>query len=55
MSDLEKPYQINIIDRSKWGRGEPEFMKKGLLWYTDGSKKLTETGAGIVGTRPRAL
>ncbi|XP_054281228.1 uncharacterized protein LOC128998898 [Macrosteles quadrilineatus] len=53
ITDLEKPYNVNIVDRDAWDKGEPEFMKRGITWYTDGSKKPTGTGAGIYGVRPK--
>lgn len=51
--DLEKPYRVHIVDRNEWSQGEPEYMKKSLTWYTDGSKRSSGTGAGVYGVRPR--
>ena len=51
ITDLEKPYNVDIVDRTVWEKGEPEYMKRGITWYTDGSKK--STGAGIYGVRPK--
>lgn len=49
-TESDKPYQVTIGDRSEWAR-EPEFMKRGTTWYTDGLKEPVGTVAGIVGTR----
>ena len=53
ITDLDKPYSVNIVDREEWAESEPDYMKKGLTWYTDGSKRSTGTGAGIFGVRPK--
>ncbi|KAG8269573.1 hypothetical protein J6590_104759, partial [Homalodisca vitripennis] len=37
----------------EWINGEPVYMKKALNWYTDGSKTLKGTGAGVWGARSR--
>ncbi|XP_054282999.1 uncharacterized protein LOC129000118 [Macrosteles quadrilineatus] len=52
--DLEKPYNVNIVDRDAWDKSEPENMIRGITWYKDGSKKPTGTGAGICGVRTKA-
>lgn len=51
--DLEKPYEVEILQRDEWAQGEPEYLKHALTWYTDGSKTSVGTGAGIYGARPR--
>jgi len=48
--NLEPKYRVIMLTREEWTRGTgspPEI--KGLIWYTDGSKKKEGTGAGVFG------
>uniref|UniRef100_A0A1B6KGV4 Uncharacterized protein n=1 Tax=Graphocephala atropunctata TaxID=36148 RepID=A0A1B6KGV4_9HEMI len=31
------PYQVSLAGREEWALGEPQYMRKGITWYTDGS------------------
>jgi ribonuclease HI len=53
MIDLDVPYSVKHFDREEWSRGEPTQMKRGITWYTDGSKMATGTGAGVYRAKPR--
>jgi hypothetical protein len=41
-----------IIDAEHWRNKDPSFPEDVLVWYTDGSRTDSETGAGIQGFRP---
>jgi hypothetical protein len=49
----DKPFMIRFPDRSEWKQGFQPERKRGLIWYTDGSKTKKGTGAGVYchGTR----
>jgi hypothetical protein len=48
--NLEPRYRVTMLTREEWARcpGTPP-MVKGLVWYTDGSKTVEGTGAGVYG------
>ena len=47
-------FVVRFPSRRDWEENEKElFSPGGLIWYTDGSKTKTGTGAGIWGERPR--
>ena len=41
-----------IIDVDCWRNKEPKFPEDALVWFTDGSRTDSGTGAGIFGVRP---
>jgi ribonuclease HI len=51
--DFDKPFSVVVPDRSQWETGQA-LPSQGLLWFTDGSKTSTGTGAGVYGHRPKA-
>jgi hypothetical protein len=48
--NLEPKYKVTMLIREKWTRGPrtPPAVK-GLVWFTDGSRTVEETGAGVHG------
>jgi hypothetical protein len=40
---------VRLPDRSEWDRGIVPLGKRGLIWYTDGSKMNEGTGAVVYG------
>jgi ribonuclease HI len=51
--NFRKHFQISIPDREQWLPNSPLPYKEGdIVWYTDGSKKDGQAGAGVHGVRP---
>ena len=46
-----KTYKV-IIDVDYWRNKDPKFPEDALVWFTDGSRTDSGTGAGIYGLRP---
>jgi hypothetical protein len=46
---FHKPFMVRLPDRSEWDRGIVPIGKRGLIWYTDGSKTNEGTGARVCG------
>jgi hypothetical protein len=48
--NLEPKYKVTMLPREEWtrGPGTPP-MVKGLVWFTDGSRTVEGTGAGVYG------
>jgi hypothetical protein len=42
-----------IIDWDHWKNKDPLYPEDALIWFTDGSKANSGTGAGIFGMRPK--
>lgn len=36
--DLKQPYQVTNGDICEWTREDSEIIKRGISWYTEGSK-----------------
>ncbi|XP_046145365.1 uncharacterized protein LOC123988657 [Osmia bicornis bicornis] len=52
---FKNSFRVNIPFKEAWDVNREELLTPGgLIWYTDGSKTKTGTGAGIWGARPRA-
>ncbi|XP_046145429.1 uncharacterized protein LOC123988721 [Osmia bicornis bicornis] len=52
---FKNSFRVNIPCKEAWEVNREELLTPGgLIWYTDGSKTKTGTGAGIWGERPRA-
>ncbi|XP_046145392.1 uncharacterized protein LOC123988683 [Osmia bicornis bicornis] len=52
---FKNSFRVNIPCKEAWEVNREELLTpRGLIWYTDGSKTKTGTGAGIWGERPRA-
>jgi ribonuclease HI len=49
---FDKPFKV-LINWEEWKQMEQQCLTKGLVWYTDGSKTDTGTGAGIHGETQR--
>ena len=48
---FSKIYKV-IIDVDYWRNKDPEFPEDALVWFTNGSRTDSGTGAGIYGVRP---
>lgn len=46
---IEKPFEVILPERQMWDSGGPQISGESLVWYTDGSKMESGTGAGIHG------
>jgi len=48
--NLEPKYRVTMLAREEWTRspGTPPVVK-GLVWFTDGSRTVEGTGAGVYG------
>ena len=46
-----KIYKV-IIDVDYWRNKDPKFLEDALVWFTNGSRTDSGTGAGIYGLRP---
>jgi hypothetical protein len=48
--NLEHKYKVTMLAREEWTRDSmtPPVVK-GLVWYTDGSRTVEGTGAGVYG------
>jgi len=46
--NLEPKYRVTVLTREEWtrGPGTPPVVK-GLVWFTDGSRTVKGTGAGV--------
>ncbi|KAG8241641.1 hypothetical protein J6590_082476 [Homalodisca vitripennis] len=55
VTDCQKAFQVDIVEREEWSNSEPVYMKKALAWYTDRSMTPEVTGAGVWGVRSRAI
>ncbi|KAJ8910213.1 hypothetical protein NQ315_014504 [Exocentrus adspersus] len=52
INDLRLP-DVEIPSREVWNQDPDALVSHGLVWFTDGSKTLEGTGAGVRGVRPR--
>ncbi|KAJ8914523.1 hypothetical protein NQ315_002796 [Exocentrus adspersus] len=50
---FKKNYTVEIPSREVWNQDPDALVSHGLVWFTDGSKTLEGTGAGVRGVRPR--
>ncbi|KAJ8916814.1 hypothetical protein NQ315_005821 [Exocentrus adspersus] len=50
---FKKNFTVQIPSREVWNRDSDALVSQGLVWFTDGSKTLEGTGAGVRGVRPR--
>ena len=41
-----KAYAVHLAERKEWKGGSRKLLKKGIIWFTDGSKKEKGLGAG---------
>jgi hypothetical protein len=48
--NLDPKYRVTMLTREEWtrGPGTPPVVK-GLVWFTDGSRTVEGTGAGVYG------
>jgi len=48
--NFEHKYRVTMLTRGEWtrGTGTPPVLK-GLIWFTDGSRMMKVTGAGVYG------
>ena len=49
--NYSKIYKV-IIDVDYWRNKDPTFPEDALVWFTDGSRTDSGTGAGIYGVKP---
>jgi hypothetical protein len=49
--NFSKIYKV-IIDIDYWSNNDPQFPEDALVWFTDGSRADSGTGASIYGIRP---
>jgi hypothetical protein len=49
--NFSRIYRV-VIDVDYWSNNDPQFPEDALVWFTDGSKADSGTGAGIYGIRP---
>ena len=48
--NFEPKYRVTMLTREEWTRGPgTPLVIKGLTWFTDGSKMMEGTGAGVYG------
>jgi hypothetical protein len=47
--NLEPKYRVTMLTRDEWTRGPGTAAVKGLVWFTDGSRTMQGTRAGVYG------
>ena len=45
--NLEPKYRVTMLTREEWTRGPGTPVVKGLIWFTDVSRAVEGTGAGV--------
>jgi hypothetical protein len=48
--NIKQKYRVTMLAREEWTRGPgTPSMVKGIVWFTDGSRTVKGTGAGVYG------